>query len=292
MHKSATRAARTPVWLTILAWLVLPGSGLIFSTTEVCAQSKFLYGMYAIGWGENEGITWNGSGYGMRTGPGGARLMTFWNDSLGMNTFFIINSNFPEGGEDNAPYINFLYKTYAAYPTASRNFIRESKIIPIYCCHQITRAAESHYLKFSPATRDEGNIIDFDTSTFRVVTGDTSYTISSSDATNAAPLIRGLTVRGGETLQLRPRDWNTRGKAAFFKLRFRFYSPRVGNILSVSLTNSSSRPGRGNYQLVNSNVAVAAGHSEVVLPFTLELQNAIYEAYVCRLGLNVKCSMP
>jgi hypothetical protein len=282
----------TPFRLTILAWLVLLGSGLVISTTEVSAQSKFLFGMYAIGWGENEGITWNGSNYGMRTGPGGTRLMTFWNDSLGMNTFFIINSNFPEGGEDNAPYINFLYKTYAAYPTSSRNFIRESKIIPIYCCHQITRAAESHYLKFSPATREEGNSIDFDTSVFRVVTGDTSYTVSSTAARDAAPLIRGLTVRGGEMLQIRPRDWNTRGKKAFFKLRFRFHSPRVGNILSVSLTNSSSQPGRGNYQLVNSNVAVTAGHSEVVFPFTLDLQNAVYEAYVCRLGLNVKCSMP
>jgi len=265
----------------------------LFPSAVLLAQSKFLYGMYAIGWGENEGITWNGSGYNMRTGPGAARLMTFWYDSLGMNTFFVNNSNFPEGGEDNAPYVNFLYKTYAAYPTSSRNFIRESKIIPIYRCFSITRAAETHYLKFSPATRSEGNLIEFDTSRFRVVSGDTSFIITADGGTSMAPLIRDITVRGGEDRQIRPREYNTRGTNAFFKLRFRFYSAQAGHTLSVRLTNRVSRTGRRNHQFVNTTHSVAAGHTEAVFPFSMDLKptDESYEVYACRLGLTVNCSM-
>jgi hypothetical protein len=279
---------RWRIAVLILA-LVVP----LYCPVELLAQSKFLYGMYAIGWGENEGITWNGSGYNMRTGPGGARLMNFWYDSLGMNTFFVNNSNFPEGGEDNAPYVNFLYKTYAAHPTPSRNFIRESKIIPIYRCFSITRASETHYLKFSPATRSEGNLVEFDTSRFRVVSGDTSFFISASGGTSMARLIRDITVRGGEDRQIRPREYNTRGTNAYFKLRFRFYSAQAGHALSVRLTNRVSSAGRRNHQFVNATHSVTAGHSEAVFPFSMDLKPAdeIYEIYACRLGLTVNCSM-
>jgi hypothetical protein len=274
--------------------LILLLAGLLVASADLTAQSKFLYGMYAIGWGENEGITWNGSEFGMRTGTGGARLMTFWYDSLGMNTFFINTSNFPEGGEDNAPYVNFLYKNYAAHPTSGRTFIRESKIIPIYNCFQVTRAGETHYLKFSPATRLEGNIIDFDTSVFNVVPRDTFYIISTSAAVVSAPLIRDIAVRGGEYLQIRPRDWNTRRSSAFFKLRFRTYSLRGGPTLAVSLTNKASRTSRRNFQLVNDTITVAPGHNELVLPFDFDLKDdeGRYEAFVCRLGLKVIARRP
>jgi hypothetical protein len=275
--------------LFIVLW-----TGILTADAGAFAQSRFLYGMYATGWGENEGIFWTGSSFGVRTGPGGTRLMNFWSDSLGMNTFFVHTSNFPAGGEDNAPYINFLYRDYAAYPGPGRNFIRESKIIPIYNCFQLTRAGESHYLKFSPASQQEGNIIDFDRSTFVVTTGDTSFTVSARTAQAAGPLIHDLIVTGGENRQLRPRDWNTRGTLAFFKLRLRFDSPRAGNSLTVNLTNKASRTGRRNHQLILKTLSISTGNSEAVLPFTLDLSDgeARYEGYVCRLGLRVLCTMP
>jgi hypothetical protein len=179
---------------------------LLIWETDVIAQPKFLYGMYATGWGGNEGISWTGTSFAKRTGPGGSRLMTFWNEALGMNTFFLNSSNFPEGGEDNAPYVDFLHREYAVQPGTHENFIYSSKIIPIYRCFLITRAAETHYLQFSPTTSKEGNVIDFDTSTFAVSTGTNSYTVSAKSASLSGPLIRGLNVLGGENRQLRPRE--------------------------------------------------------------------------------------
>ena len=268
-------------------------AGILAMAPCSAAQTRFLFGMYATGWGENEGIYWNGASFGVRTGPGGTRLMTFWNDSLGMNTFFVNTSNFPAGGEDNAPYINFLYKDYAAYPASGRNFIRESKIIPIYNCFQITRAGESHYLKFSPSTQREGNTIEFDRSIFSVSTGDTSYTIAASTTPASGPLIRDLTIAGGDNRQLRPRDWNTRGSSAFFKLRLRCSSPRAGNSLTVSLVNKAAAAGRRNRQLVLKTISLPTGNSEYIFPFTLDLSEgqARYEGYVCRLGLQMICTM-
>lgn len=76
---------------------------LMLCKADLVAQPKFLYGMYATGWGGNEGVSWTGSSFAKRTGPGGRWLMTFWNETLGMDTFFPNSSNFPEGGEDSAP---------------------------------------------------------------------------------------------------------------------------------------------------------------------------------------------
>jgi hypothetical protein len=266
---------------------------LLLCEANLFAQSKFLYGMYAIGWGGNEGVSWTGSSFVKNTGPGGIRLMTFWNETLGMNTFFLNASNFPEGGEDNAPYVDFLHKEYAAYPGPGDNFIYSSKIIPIYRCFLITRAAETHYLQFSPATAKEGNVIDFDSSTFTVSTGSTSYTISAKSTSLSGQLIRGLNVLGGENRQLRPREWNTSGATAAFKLRLRFAQARALNSLNVSLTNKSSRAGSRNYQVIDKTFPVPGGNSEVVLPFTLAVTGgqATYEAYVYRLGLNVTCTL-
>jgi hypothetical protein len=266
---------------------------LLICESDVLAQSQFLYGMYAIGWGGNEGVSWTGSSFAKRTGPDGKRLMTFWNETLGMNTFFLNSSNFPEGGEDNAPYVNFLHKEYAVHPGPGDNFIYSSKIIPIYRCFLITRAAETHYLHFSPATAKEGNAIDFDTSTFAISTGATSYTISARSTSLSGPLIRGLNVLGGENRQLRPREWNTTGTTAAFKLRLRFSGAKASNSLNVTLTNKSSRAGNRNYQVIDKTFLVPAGNNEVVLPFTLAVTGgqATYEAYVYRLGMKVNCSL-
>jgi hypothetical protein len=260
---------------------------------DAAAQSRFLYGMYAMGWGENEGIYWTGSTFGSRTGPSGARLMNFWYDSLGMNTFFVNSSNFPEGGEDNAPYVNYLYKDYAADPRTGRNFIRDSRIIPIYRCFLITRAAESHYLKFSPPSRYEGNIINFDSSAYSISAGDTAFTVTARTAPASGRIIRDLTIVGGENRQIRPREWNTRRSLAYFKLRFRLESARAGHVLTVSLINKASRAGRKNYQLIDKRITLASGKSEVVLPFTLDMSGgeSQYEAYACRIGLQVSCTM-
>jgi hypothetical protein len=266
---------------------------LLICEANLLAQPKFLYGMYAIGWGGNEGVSWTGSSFTTNTGPGGIRLMNFWNEALGMNTFFLISSNFPEGGEDNAPYIDFLHKEYAVHPGPRDNFIYSSKFIPIYRCFLITRAAETHYLNFSPATVKEGNAIEFDTTTFAVSTGATSYTISAKSTSLSGQLIRGLNVLGGENRQLRPREWNTTGTTAAFKLRLRFAGARSLNSLNVSLTNKSSRTGSRNYQVIDKTFPVPAGNSEVVLPFVLAVVGgqATYEAYVYRLGLNVNCTL-
>ncbi len=273
------------------AWVLL--AALLLLGADAAAQVRFLYGMYATGWGENEGIYWTGSTFGKRTGPNGARLMNFWYDSLGMNTFFINTSNFPEGGEDNAPYVNYLYKEYAADPRTGRNFIRDSRIIPIYRCFLITRAAESHYLKFSPSTRNEGNIINFDSSSYSITAADTTFTVSAKNAPASGRIIRDLTVVGGEKRQIRPREWNTRRALAYFKLRFRLESARAGHELTVNLINKASRAGRKNYQLIDKRITLASGKSELVLPFTLDLAAgpSQYEAYVCRLGLQVNCTM-
>jgi hypothetical protein len=279
--------------MTMLRHCAILIFALLLCSANLPAQSKFLYGMYAIGWGGNEGISWTGSGFAKRTGPGGIRLMTFWNETLGMNTFFLNSSNFPEGGEDNAPYVDFLHKEYAAYPGPADNFIYSSKIIPIYRCFLITRAAETHYLQFSPATAKEGNVIDFDNSTFAVSTGATSYTISAKGTSLSGQLIRGLNVLGGENRQLRPREWNTTGATAAFKLRLRFAQARALNSLNVSLTNKSSRAGSQNFQVIDKTFPVPGGNSEVVLPFALAVTGgqATYEAYVYRLGLNVTCTL-
>ena len=179
------------------------------------------------------------------------------------------------------------------YPGPGDNFIYSSKIIPIYRCFLITRAAETHYLQFSPATAKEGNVIDFDSSTFAVSTGATSYTISAKSTSLSGQLIRGLNVLGGENRQLRPREWNTTGATAAFKLRLRFAQARALNSLNVSLTNKSSRAGGRNYQVIDKTFPVPGGNSEVVLPFTLAVTGgqATYEAYVYRLGLNVACTL-
>jgi hypothetical protein len=266
---------------------------LLVCETNVPAQQKFLYGMYAIGWGGNEGISWTGTSFVKRTGPGGNRLMLFWYEALGMNTFFLNSSNFPEGGEDNAPYVDFLHGEYAAHPGTRDNFIYSSKIIPIYRCFLITRAAETHYLQFSPATAKEGNVVDFDNSTFAVSTGANSYAISAKSSSLSGRLIRGLNILGGENRQLRPREWNTTGTTAAFKLRFRFSGARASNSLAVDLTNKSSRAGNKNYQVIDRAFPIPAGNSEVVLPFTLDVAGgqATYEAYVYRLGLKVNCTL-
>jgi len=260
---------------------------------DLVAQPKFLYGMYATGWGGNEGVSWTGSAFAKRTGPGGRRLMTFWNETLGMNTFFLNSSNFPEGGEDNAPYVNFLHGEYAVHPGPRDNFIYSSKIIPIYRCFLITRAAETAYLQFSPATAKEGNVIEFDNTTFAISTGTNSYTVSAKSSSLSGQLIRGLNVLGGENRQLRPREWNTAGTSAMFKLRFRFTAVQGSNSLTVNLTNKASRAGNRNYQVIDKSFPVPAGNGEVVLPFTLAVTGgqATYEAYVYRLGLKVDCAL-
>jgi hypothetical protein len=261
--------------------------------TDLIAQPKFLYGMYATGWGGNEGVSWTGTSFAKRTGPGGIRLMTFWNEALGMNTFFLNSSNFPEGGEDNAPYLNYLHREYAVHPVTRDNFIYSSKIIPIYRCFLITRAAETHYLQFSPATAKEGNVIDFDNSTFAVSTGANAYTVSAKSSSLSGQLIRGLNILGGENRQLRPREWNTTGTSAAFKLHFRFSAAQASNSLTVNLTNKASRAGNKNYQVIDKTFPVPAGNSEVVLPFTLAVTGGqtTYEAYVYRLGLKVNCTL-
>ncbi len=266
---------------------------LLICEANLNAQSKFLYGMYAIGWGGNEGAYWNGTSFTNKTGPGGIRLMTFWNETLGMNTFFLNSSNFPEGGEDNAPYVDFLHKEYAAYPGPGDNFIYSSKIIPIYRCFLITRAAETHYLQFSPATAKEGNVIDFDNSTFAVSTGTTSYTISAKSTSLSGQLIRGLNVKGGENRQLRPREWNTKGTTAAFNLRFRFSEAKALNSLAIKLINKASRVGNKNYRAIDTTISIPIGNNEIVLPFTTNLSGgqSVYEAYVYRLGLNVTCTL-
>jgi hypothetical protein len=45
---------------------------LLICEANLRAQPKFLYGMYAIGWGGNEGISWTGSSFTQRTQDRGA----------------------------------------------------------------------------------------------------------------------------------------------------------------------------------------------------------------------------
>jgi len=54
-----------------------------------------------------------------------------------------------------------------------------------------------------------------------------------------------------------------------------------------------SRTGRRNHQFVNTTHSVAAGHTEAVFPFSMDLKptDESYEVYACRLGLTVNCSM-
>ncbi len=274
-----------PIYACVLA--------LLCCTNVVTAQSPFLFGMYAIGRGENEGMHWTGSRFDIHTAPDGSgrRLMNFWNDSLGMNTFFVNVSNFG----DNR-YVDTLFERYAAYPSEEHNFIAESKIIPIYRCFQFTHAAESHYLKFSPASqRDpQGNGIVFDNSTFDITTGDSTFTISATRPLSSGRIIQDLTVFGGETRQLRPRDWNTRGASAHFTLRFRFSAGTSSPRLRVILDNKGGTTGNTNYHLIDTILTPPAGNSTMALPFRLDTRRSAdqHAAHTCKLRLQVYCSMP